>query len=82
MLFQQIKKKLINKLPLILLCTIRIDEGLLIAVSYHSKVATGRPVTTNSLTMAAAGAIRHRHSPDGGIQSYSSNSVVNSVYFG
>jgi hypothetical protein len=33
--------KLLNKLPLILLCTIRIEDSLLIAVSYHSKVATG-----------------------------------------
>jgi hypothetical protein len=35
--------KQLNKLPLILLHTIRIDNSLLIAVSYHSKDATGRP---------------------------------------
>jgi hypothetical protein len=35
--------KLFNKFPLILLCTIKIDDSLLVAVSYHSKDATGRP---------------------------------------
>ncbi len=43
------KNKLLNKLPLILLCTIRIDDSLLIAVSYHSKVATRQPDWTPGL---------------------------------